>query len=85
MQWRALMWVLWPSFLMAGVASAIVFALVDPLDVAIFGYIRLERDFLYASGFFFLAHCGRSQCFDAIHGTSRRWRVETGLVSLACK
>ncbi len=53
MQWRALMWVLWPSFLMAGVASAIVFALVDPLDVAIFGYIRLERDFLYASGFFF--------------------------------
>jgi hypothetical protein len=47
------MWVLWPSFLMAGVASAIVFALVDPLDVAIFGYIRLERDFLYASGFFF--------------------------------
>ena len=53
MQGRALMWVLWPSFLMAGVASAIVFALVDPLDVAIFGYIRLERDFLYASGFFF--------------------------------
>lgn len=53
MQWRALMWVLWPSFLMAGVASAIVFALVDPLDVAIFGYIRLERDFLYAAGFFF--------------------------------
>ncbi len=53
MQWRALMWVLWPSFLMAGIASAIVFALVDPLDVAIFGYIRLERDFLYAAGFFF--------------------------------
>jgi hypothetical protein len=23
------------------------------LDVAIFGYIRLERDFLYAAGFFF--------------------------------
>lgn len=53
MTWRALMWILWPSFLMAGVASAVVFALVDPLDVAIFGYIRLERDFLYAAGFFF--------------------------------
>jgi hypothetical protein len=53
MKWRALMWILWPSFLMAGAASAVVFALVDPLDVAIFGYIRLERDFLYAAGFFF--------------------------------
>ncbi len=53
MKWRVLMWILWPSFLMAGVASAVVFALVDPLDVAIFGYIRLDRDFLYAAGFFF--------------------------------
>jgi hypothetical protein len=47
------MLILWPSFLMAGVASAIVFALIDPLDVAIFGYFRPERDVLYAAGFFF--------------------------------
>lgn len=53
MRWRSMMWILWPSFLMAGVASAVVFALVDPLDVAIFGYIRPEREILYASGFFF--------------------------------
>lgn len=53
MKWRSLMWILWPSFLMAGLASAIVFALVDPLDVAIFGYIRPEREILYATGFFF--------------------------------
>lgn len=53
MKWRSLMWILWPSFLMAGFASAVVFALVDPLDVAIFGYIRPEREILYASGFFF--------------------------------
>ena len=53
MRWRSLMWILWPSFLMAGVASAVVFALVDPLDVAIFGHIKLERESLYASGFFF--------------------------------
>ena len=38
---------------MAGVASAVVFALIDPLDVAIFGYFRPERDVLYAVGFFF--------------------------------
>ncbi|MDH4400797.1 MAG: hypothetical protein QE486_03750 [Burkholderiaceae bacterium] len=53
MKRRSLMLILWPSFLMAGVASAIVFALIDPLDVAIFGYFRPERDVLYAAGFFF--------------------------------
>lgn len=50
---RLLMLILWTSFLMAGVASAIVFALIDPLDVAIFGYFRPERNMLYAAGFFF--------------------------------
>lgn len=53
MKWHALMWILWPSFLMAGLASAVVFALVDPLDVTIFGYIHPERETLYAAGFFF--------------------------------
>ncbi len=53
MKRRSLMLILWPSFLMAGVASAVVFALIDPLDVAIFGYFRPERDVLYAAGFFF--------------------------------
>ena len=53
MKRRSLMLILWPSFLMAGVASAFVFALIDPLDVAIFGYFRPERDVLYAVGFFF--------------------------------
>ncbi|HBI82506.1 hypothetical protein G3I67_10265 [Orrella sp. NBD-18] len=53
MKWRSLMWILWPSFLMAGMASAVVFALIDPLDVAIFGYLRPQREVLYAAGFFF--------------------------------
>ncbi len=52
MKWRALMCVLWPAFMMAGVGSAVVFALIDPLDVAIFGYIRPDREMLYAGGFF---------------------------------
>ena len=53
MKWRSKMLILWPSFLMAGGASGLVFALIDPLDVAIFGYFRPERDVLYAAGFFF--------------------------------
>ncbi|MFO7747481.1 MAG: hypothetical protein R6V42_06700 [Orrella sp.] len=52
MKSRSVLCVLWPSFLMAGLGSAIVFAFIDPLDVAIFGYIQLEREWLYAAGFF---------------------------------
>ena len=40
---RSLMWILWPSFLAAAVGSAIVFALIDPLDVAVFGYVPTGR------------------------------------------
>jgi hypothetical protein len=53
MKRRSLMLILWPSFLMAGVASAVVFALIDPLDVSLFGYFQPGREALYASGFFF--------------------------------
>lgn len=50
---HALMWILWPSFLMAGVASAFVFALIDPLDMVLFGYYPLDdRQTVYAAGFF---------------------------------
>jgi hypothetical protein len=45
---------------MAGVGSAIVFAFIDPLDVAIFGYIQLEREWLYAFGFFLFWIIGAS-------------------------
>ncbi|KAB0623104.1 hypothetical protein [Castellaniella defragrans] len=46
------MWILWPSFLMAGAASAVVFALVDPLDVVFLGYLRAGRLTVYTVGFF---------------------------------
>jgi len=45
---------------MAGVGSAIVFAFIDPLDVAIFGHIQLERQWLYAFGFFLFWFIGAS-------------------------
>ncbi|MGB7482846.1 hypothetical protein ABRZ04_04940 [Castellaniella ginsengisoli] len=49
---RNLMWILWPSFLMAGVASAIVFALIDPLDVVFLGHLQASRLTVYTAGFF---------------------------------
>ena len=49
---KALMWILWPSFLAAAAASAAVFALVDPHDISIFGYLKASRQEVYAGGFF---------------------------------
>ena len=47
-----LMWILWPSFLLAGVGSAIVFALVDPNDILVFNTLHFSREVVYAAGFF---------------------------------
>jgi len=52
MKRHALMWILWPSFLIAGATSATVFALVDPLDIEFLGYIQADRQVVYAAGFF---------------------------------
>ena len=51
---RALMWILWPSFMAAGIGSALIFALIDPLDVAIFGYVPSGRVGFYTVSFFVL-------------------------------
>ena len=52
MKRKALMWILWPSFLAAAGASAAVFALVDPRDIAIFGHLRADRESVYTCTFF---------------------------------
>ncbi|WP_424262409.1 hypothetical protein [Castellaniella sp.] len=46
------MWILWPSFLMGGVASGVVFALVDPLDLVFLGQFSASRLTVYTLGFF---------------------------------
>lgn len=52
MKWRSLMWILWPSFLIGAATSATVFAMIDPLDIPVFGSIELTRQQMYAGGFF---------------------------------
>lgn len=53
MNGRFLMRVLWPSFLMAGVTGAVVFALIDPLDIRFLGHLQTDdRQIVYAGGFF---------------------------------
>nr|WP_322996945.1 hypothetical protein [Castellaniella sp.] len=52
MHTRDLMWILWPSFLMAGIVSGVVFVLVDPLDLVFLGELRANRLTVYTLGFF---------------------------------
>lgn len=50
---QRLMWILWPGFLMAGVAELVFFALVDPQDLHLFGQpLELSRTGIYSIGFF---------------------------------
>ncbi len=47
-------WVLWPAFLVAAVAELIVFAVIDPDDLHLFGVpVELGRMPIYTIGFFF--------------------------------
>ena len=46
-------WVLWPSFVVGGIAEVIFFTLFDPMDMYLFGEpLELSRTAAYTIGFF---------------------------------
>ena len=47
------MWVVWPAFLVAGVAEAVFFTIFDPFDLHFFGApLEWSRQAIYTLGFF---------------------------------
>lgn len=49
---RCLMWVLWPSFLVAIPASGVYFSLFDPVDLDLLGlHVAADRGSAYTVGF----------------------------------
>jgi hypothetical protein len=65
---QRIMWILWPSFIVAGVAEAIFFTLFDPSDLAISGAsLELSHLAVYSLGFFlfwlFAAASSAFTCF----------------------
>jgi hypothetical protein len=51
---QRLIWILWPSFLMAVPAVGVVFTLVDPADLHLLGApLEASRIGAYTLGFFF--------------------------------
>ncbi len=52
---RYLMWVLWPSFIAAGMGVGILFTLVDPTELVVLGQtLHASRTAVYTLGFFIL-------------------------------
>lgn len=49
------MWILWPSFLAAGIGVGIVFTLIDPDELVVLGnHVHAPRTAIYTLGFFVL-------------------------------
>lgn len=50
---QRLMWVLWPSFLVAAAATGVFFSLFDPQEFWLFGeHLEISRMGAYSIGFF---------------------------------
>ena len=55
---RNAIWILWPSFLVGGVAETVFFTLFDPLELHLFGEpVGLSRLAVYSAGFFMFWAC----------------------------
>ncbi len=65
---QRLIWILWPSFIVAGIAEVVFFTLFDPQELEFFGEpLALGRTALYTIGFFlfwlFAAGSSAFTCF----------------------
>lgn len=62
---KRLIWILWPSFIVGGIAEAVFFTLFDPADLSILGQpVDLSRTTIYSLGFFlFWAFAAASSAF----------------------
>lgn len=61
-------WVLWPSFIIGGIAEAVFFTLFDPTELNLFGEpLEIGRTAIYTLGFFafwlFAAASSALTCF----------------------
>lgn len=62
---QRLIWILWPSFIVAGIAEGLFFTIFDPMEMTVFGgALEWSRMAVYSIGFFaFWAICAASSTF----------------------
>jgi hypothetical protein len=52
---KKIMWILWPSFIAAGIGVGIIFTLIDPMGLVVLGdRVHASRTTIYSLGFFVL-------------------------------
>jgi hypothetical protein len=67
---KKMMWILWPSFIAAGIGVGIIFTLIDPMELVVLGdRVHVSRTTVYSLGFFILwavtALASAMSCFFA--------------------
>ncbi|MDP3514092.1 MAG: hypothetical protein Q8S20_15240 [Sulfuritalea sp.] len=69
-----ILWVLWPSFVVAGIAEGIFFTVVDPQELYLFGHpVEFSKIATYSIGFFgFWAVCAASSMMTCLLQISAR-------------
>ncbi len=67
MKYHLLIWILWPSFLVAGLAEGLLFTLLHPQDLLFFGHHpELSDEGIYTIGFFVIwTFCAVSSALTA--------------------
>jgi hypothetical protein len=67
MKYHLLIWILWPSFLVAGLAEGLLFSLLHPQDLLFFGHHpNLSDEGIYTIGFFVIwTFCAVSSALTA--------------------
>lgn len=87
MKTRLLMWILWPSFLVACLGEGLLFTVVDPEELAFFGHhIELSKEGVYTIGFFMIwALCALSSTLTiyilpGLLGDLKRDGADRGLI-----
>jgi hypothetical protein len=78
---KKIMWILWPSFIAAGIGVGIIFSLIDPMELVVLGdHVHASRTTIYSLGFFVLwaiaAMASAMSCFLAVGGEAKNQQIE---------
>lgn len=67
MKYRLLIWILWPSFLIAGMAEGLLFSVINPEDLLFFNHHpNISNEGIYTVGFFVIwIFCAASSALTA--------------------
>jgi hypothetical protein len=78
---KKIMWILWPSFIAAGIGVGIIFSLIDPMELVVLGdRVHASRTTVYSLGFFVLwaiaAMASAMSCFLAVGSEAKNQQTE---------